>query len=359
MNEFGKQLRRYRRHSTDPAPDRDGLLTQARLGELLGNELGIMPGYSGAAVSEWERGKSRIHHTDRAVLAALIKVLHDCGGIRDLDGANEFLWAGDYRPLDETEQRKTFPELEPPPSQQKIEQPETTGTSQPEDPSSEYPSPGNRSGRFSLGVTLTVLGAVFIVWLLLPRIAIHFNNAGFVRYRNGDFREAERYYRLASLYPGYSEAHYNLGLLYEDQFDFGTARREYEIALDGELDAAYNNLARLHILEGSYPQAISLLQRGLKIAEDEDVLYAMHKNMGWALFGQKRFNEAASWLREAIVLKGDRAAAYCLLAQVLEGQGDPEAALGMWENCLKYANGTNPDENIWIGMAHQRLDTQG
>ncbi|MCP4362761.1 MAG: NACHT domain-containing protein [Chloroflexi bacterium] len=107
MNTFGQLLRQYRRQSRDPM--RGGLLTQARLGELLGNELGHS-GYSGAAVSDWERDKSKIHADDRHVLAALIAVLHNCDGLDFPQTADEFLAAGNYRALDESEQQKIFPQ---------------------------------------------------------------------------------------------------------------------------------------------------------------------------------------------------------------------------------------------------------
>ena len=64
MSRFGELLRYYRERCADPALNR-GRLTQARLGELVGKELGLDGGYSGAAVSEWERGKSKIDADDR------------------------------------------------------------------------------------------------------------------------------------------------------------------------------------------------------------------------------------------------------------------------------------------------------
>ena len=48
-----------------------------------------------------------------------------------------------------------------------------------------------------------------------------------------------------------------------------------------------------------------------------------------------------------------------LLAQVLEGQGDLEAAMVEWDSCLKYADGRNSDEDTWIDLARQRLVTSG
>lgn len=105
MTEFGKQLRGLRQRCND-AKSPQGKLTQEKFGELVGGELGIS--YSGAAVSDWERGKSRIHADDRPLLMAVIKVLHDHGGIRTVEEANQLLKAGNFRNLDPEEIGKIF-----------------------------------------------------------------------------------------------------------------------------------------------------------------------------------------------------------------------------------------------------------
>ncbi|MBN1146214.1 MAG: helix-turn-helix transcriptional regulator [Anaerolineales bacterium] len=103
---FGELLRLYRRQSKDPL--RGGSLTQERLGELLGQALGIPTGYSGAAISDWERGKSRIHQDDRRLLVSLVKVLYATGGLGSLAEADSLLWVGNYRALNPDEQRQVF-----------------------------------------------------------------------------------------------------------------------------------------------------------------------------------------------------------------------------------------------------------
>ncbi len=108
MKTFGQQLRLYRRQSRDP--QRGGLLTQERLGELIGQELGDA-GYSGAAVSDWERDKSKIHADDRFVLVALLSVLYACGAPIHLEDANDLLLAGNFRRLDAAEAGAVFPDL--------------------------------------------------------------------------------------------------------------------------------------------------------------------------------------------------------------------------------------------------------
>jgi len=107
--EFGNLLRNFRESCRDPVfPPRR--LSQERFGELLGAELGTA-GYSGAAISDWERGKSKIHADNRLVLTALIKVLYENGGLKTVEQANQLLEAGNYRTFNADEAGKIFTEI--------------------------------------------------------------------------------------------------------------------------------------------------------------------------------------------------------------------------------------------------------
>jgi hypothetical protein len=106
LTEFGNLLRNFRQRCTDP-DDFGKKLSQERLGELLGREMGMQAGYSGAAVSDWERSKSKIHADQRAVLVSLIRILYRCGGIKTLEEANRFLETGNYRVLNRAELENT------------------------------------------------------------------------------------------------------------------------------------------------------------------------------------------------------------------------------------------------------------
>lgn len=108
MQSFGELLRKHRRRTQDPL--KGGLLTQARLGELLGHYLGGA-GYTGAAVSDWELNKSKINADERLLLVSLIELLEEHGGLTDLEEANRLLYAGNYRPLDKIEIEQIFPGL--------------------------------------------------------------------------------------------------------------------------------------------------------------------------------------------------------------------------------------------------------
>jgi hypothetical protein len=109
LTSFGEILRAYRQAGNDP--DRlHRRLTQERLGDLIGDEMGDL-GVSGPAISYWESGESRINAQDRGVLLALIKVLHRCGGLKTLLDANRLLRAGHYSELNTEELEEVFGKL--------------------------------------------------------------------------------------------------------------------------------------------------------------------------------------------------------------------------------------------------------
>ena len=107
---FGFLLRQYRNKSIDPRTGRR--LSQEALGLLIGEELGAP--YSAQAISDWEREKSQIHKDHRQVLAAIIKILHTCGGIALPEEAEALLAAGNYRGLSQAELETIFLAPTPP-----------------------------------------------------------------------------------------------------------------------------------------------------------------------------------------------------------------------------------------------------
>jgi tetratricopeptide (TPR) repeat protein len=210
-----------------------------------------------------------------------------------------------------------------------------------------------------------IAAALLLILLLvfyrsMPRIALNYNDRGFENYQAGQLTSAQRQYeRALKLEPDLLPAHYNLGLLYEDLGDLDQAKTHYQIALKGELDVAYNNLARLYILEGEYGKAIPLLLEGLERATDDVARHDLYKNLGWARLGQERYEEALAALQQAIELDAEAAPAHCLLAQVLEALGDQPAAVDQaWESCLRYGDSSRPDEDRWLGLAAQHFKDQ-
>ena len=193
------------------------------------------------------------------------------------------------------------------------------------------------------------------------QVALVYNDRGVDFYKTdwvpealSDFEEAVRQY------PTLPEAHYNLGCMYEQILDYDRARNEYREAMLRGLPAAYSNMARLSIkLDQDYTGAVELLQKGLKLVGENDsdpkMRYALLKNLGWARLAQTRYAEAKEALQTAIALNPERASAHCLLAQVLEAEGNSTHAQTEWELCQNHADDDHPDEDTWNGLAQQRL----
>jgi tetratricopeptide (TPR) repeat protein len=91
---------------------------------------------------------------------------------------------------------------------------------------------------------LLMLGLFGVRLELLPVLATKYSNWGWHQYRKGDLSSAEEdYQRALSLNPDNEEAHFRLGLLYEDLQNFDSARTEYRLAMQGGNQPAINNLA--------------------------------------------------------------------------------------------------------------------
>ncbi|MEO0826830.1 MAG: tetratricopeptide repeat protein [Cyanobacteria bacterium J06639_16] len=213
------------------------------------------------------------------------------------------------------------------------------------------------------------LGATVLLFIFigmrssLPIFARAYNNLGLLDYRAGDFSSAEaNYQRAIALYPNLPQAHYNLGLLYEDLQDYGQARSEYALATQGGQIEAYNNLARLQMLDENYLEALNLLQNPQVQHYTQDantnseLRYTLLKNTAWALQGLGFHREAVNRLQQAIELDDQRAVAYCLLAQSLEAIESSQRALMAWQDCRSYPETLqNPEEHEWFFKAGQRI----
>ena len=199
----------------------------------------------------------------------------------------------------------------------------------------------------------------------LPQFARLYNHWGWQNYEQGKLLSAESdYQRAIALNPDYIQAQFNLGLLYEDLQNFKQARTQYEIAFKQEYLPAWNNIARLYILDKKYSEAEQLLlQLQLRYFDkmDDQTQSAFWKNLGWVKWKQKNYQQAEDHLVKAIALKADSeqwAAPHCLLAQVLEQLKEQTTALEQWKICLSEHSIYDPDESKWGVIAAERLDPQ-
>jgi len=228
--------------------------------------------------------------------------------------------------------------------------------------------------------TFVLLGGITVLWCSLPAIADLYNRQGLDLYYGRHLRQAEQHYQQAiALDSDHAEAHYNLGLVYEDWLRLDEAKKVYQIASSQGLVEAHNNLARLLIQSEDYQEAVILLQDGLllrnrKAVEPEDE-FNLYKNLGWARLSQGYLQDAQSALDQAIAIASinntqqrirSGAAAHCLLAQVLEKQNKTKDGLQQWQECcqqgierLERRRVPIPEEDQWLHQAQQRLQAQG
>ncbi len=200
------------------------------------------------------------------------------------------------------------------------------------------------------------------LWLWLPEFARFYYERGHEYQTQGKLSPArESYQRALRLNPSYTEAHYNLATIYEDLHP-QEAVKEYLLAIkyDSNLYPAYNNLARLYILQGSdkdYDSALQILNRALELSpSDERVQYSLYKNLGWVNYLLKNYEMAENCLRRAISLREqeDAAAAHCLLVYVLKEQNKP-GVLDACKDCVRFAPGETDVEAKWVNYARELL----
>jgi AAA-like domain len=221
-----------------------------------------------------------------------------------------------------------------------------------------------RSKRLGLIAVITglAIGAIPIVFTS-EALAIFLNNRALEIYYAGNLQTAEKLYDLALLIrPGYPQALYTQGRIYEDLQDLNSAYSNYEAAKDQKFPQAYSELARLKIRDKKYHRAVEILSEGLELAHTDRDKYAILKNLGWARLGLARqgkktytYEQAEIPLRQAIDLQEDSGSPHCLLAQVLEGKAAKSESLVEWRKCLDLGSPNHPDERDWIKDAQNRL----
>lgn len=225
----------------------------------------------------------------------------------------------------------------------------------------------------AIAALLILLIVVGIHKLYLPQLASDRYQAGIAHYEARQFdRALQAYKQSLALQPDFVEAHYSLGLIYEDLQRPDEAIAAYQRVVSQDADAldkliwlrAHNNLGRLHILKDDYRPAWVPLDRALQAMTETDLSsaamqterYNLLKNLGWMWLGQGRLLEADELLQQAIAQNPERAAAHCLQAQVLTELEAPEVAQAAWLSCLGGERNLQPEEAEWAAMAREQLE---
>jgi len=220
---------------------------------------------------------------------------------------------------------------------------------------------------------------VLLVRLLLPQLAIIYNNQGFAALQAGNLTKAQqKLQRAAALNPDLVVPYYNLADVYQSINRPDEAQTWYQKAIERDLDfaPAYRGLGHLHNAQGEFEQAESVLLAGLTYlgdeAEDKEKVVARYEllaDLGWSHFAQEQYELAQQALEEAIDLEtqlerfeDEDGAQYRLalphyyLAQIYEQLDRPADAYQQWEDCLRLLERDWAHQE-WRAMALERIET--
>jgi tetratricopeptide (TPR) repeat protein len=207
--------------------------------------------------------------------------------------------------------------------------------------------------------TAVVLVSLLLVGIFRTQISISLNDQGVAAHETGNFITAQWFYRAALLMNSKNaSANFNLGDSFETQQQFEQAKAAYYFALanDAKMWKAYNNLARLEILDYQPEKAISLLKKvNLNLIDDSVDRYAVLKNLGWAQLELKQYQAAQKNLESAITLDPKPAAAHCLMVPVYKAKTNIPAALAELDHCLQSVGSQNPDDHRLSILARNAL----
>ena len=259
-------------------------------------------------------------------------------------------------------------------------------------------------------IAFLIMIVVILGYLLLPSWSTHYTKQGMQEHGikkkkrwSYDFADNEvakkstaqtSYRRALAVNPNDAEAHFLLGVFYEDLNDIENALKEYRYAVQGAFPPAYNNLARLYIKRKEYSIAASLLYRLVKLDIEEvpELKYTRYKNLGWLELEQGHLESANEFLDRAIevatqdIRKPDKygGAVYCLKARLIAQQKKLDSygnannsgtsrsrtstsngsnskefvisleELSQWEKCLS-ETGSTPEGALWLSIAKQKM----
>jgi tetratricopeptide (TPR) repeat protein len=221
--------------------------------------------------------------------------------------------------------------------------------------------------------------AVLAVRLLLPQLAIVYNNQGFAALQAGNLTKAQqKFQRAVALNPDIVVPYYNLADVYQRINRPDEAQAWYQKAIERDLDfaPAYRGLGHLHNTQGEFEQAESVLLAGLtylgdEAEEKEDVVarYELLADLGWSYFAQEQHQLAQKALEEAIDLEAqlerfedEEGAQYRLalphyyLAQIYEQLEQTTEAYQQWEDCLRLLERGWAHQE-WRATALERIET--
>jgi len=237
-------------------------------------------------------------------------------------------------------------------------------------------------GEAMTGMAAMALLIVLAGWLLLPQLAVIYNNQGVEARDRGNLTNAERrFQRAIALDPDLVVPYYNLADVYGQIERPEEAMTWYQQAIKCDLDfaPAYQGLGHLHNEGGDHEQAEGILVAGLQrmgehLGERTAVAtrYDLLSDLGWAYFAQGKYDLAREALEEAVALEPQleqwekeeeedgqtryrKALPHYYLAQIYERLDRATEARGQWEDCERLLP-SSWEWRAWDAVVDERLE---
>ena len=201
------------------------------------------------------------------------------------------------------------------------------------------------------------------------QIATYLNRVGVNYIRKDQYHRAITYLQSALIvYPKQASAINNLGSIHERWGEDELALKMYRRAkLLGDAWGCKGE-ALIYMNDNKFERASELQRVCLQqiiASETKSPLgeYLIRKDLGISLLRKESFSamkqqdylEAERHLRIATDIKPQEGVANCVLAEVLEAQGEFKEALEQWYFCVQFAQDEYPDEAEWIKIGKMRL----
>jgi len=181
------------------------------------------------------------------------------------------------------------------------------------------------------------------------RRALHLQSQGLIKEAQKQLQRAQGFY------PDSPEIAIALGMTHEALGNNNQAKPLYQQSLASGNSLAFNNLGRIHLQDGNFADANTLLLMGLQRADDPNTQFQITRNLGWAALEQKNYPRAQTYLQAALHLDRKQAdanigsgMAHCFLAQVFAETNQAQKADQEWRNCEQFARPEILAEYRWI-----------
>ena len=202
---------------------------------------------------------------------------------------------------------------------------------------------GHYRPAMKLSATLALFIVVFCAWKFLPsRLADYYSDVAFRQQSSSPDAARVNYARAISLNPANVRAHFNLGALYENAYEYDKAAAEYRrtLVIEPNHIRAYSNLSRLLLRGSDSSGALQVADDALKLQvnEGQEITAALYRNRALAEYGIGLYEQAEADAKQSSNAQSTAADPYCVLAKIYTKQGRAAEAGKAWQKFLARIN---------------------